>query len=37
MDWLVNMTSLRELAAYSSDDDFVNRFIDVKIECKKKL
>ena len=36
-EWLTNLTSLRELAAYSTEDEFVERFIEVKIENKKKL
>jgi len=33
MDWLSNMTSLRELKAYSTADDFVQNFIDVKLNA----
>jgi len=36
-EWLGNLDSLRELAAYSDDPDFVERFIKVKVECKRRL
>jgi starch phosphorylase len=36
-EWLANLTSLRELSAYSTDDDFVRRFIDVKRIRKARL
>lgn len=36
-DWINNMTSLREIAAYSKDKEFQEKFIAVKVECKKKL
>lgn len=36
-DWLTNLTSLRELSAYSTDESFVNRFIAIKDDRKKIL
>ena len=36
-EWLTNLTTLRELAAYSTDEDFVQRFLDIKMQRKEKL
>lgn len=36
-EWITNLTSLRELTAYSEDDSFVQRFIKVKEGCKGRL
>jgi starch phosphorylase len=36
-DWITNLTSLRELSAYSTDEKFVQRFIKVKEDCKRRL
>jgi starch phosphorylase len=31
------MTSLRELSAWSTDKDFQDKYIEMKVNCKKKL
>jgi glucan phosphorylase len=36
-EWITNLTNLRELAAWSTDEDFVNSFIAVKRARKQKL
>lgn len=36
-EWITNLTSLRELSAYSTDSDFVHRFIKVKETSKLRL
>jgi len=36
-EWVANLTSLRELSAYSSDEGFIKKFITVKDNCKNKL
>jgi len=36
-DWITNLTSLRELSAYSTEEVFVGRFIKVKEDNKRRL
>jgi glycogen phosphorylase len=36
-EWATNLTSLRELSAYSTDDAFIAKFVKVKENCKLKL
>ena len=36
-EWMTNLTSLRELSAYSSEDQFVDQFIQVKLKYKRRL
>ncbi len=36
-EWILNMESVREIAAFSQDDEFVQKFIDIKRENKIKL
>lgn len=36
-EWITNLTSLRELAAYAEDEQFVQRFIQVKQSNKQRL
>jgi starch phosphorylase len=36
-EWITNMTTLRDLAPWSEDRDFVSKFQNVKRACKEKL
>ena len=36
-EWVANLDALRELAAWSTDEKFVNRFIKMKRACKNRL
>ena len=36
-DFITNMTTLRDLANYTSEDGFIKKFVDIKRENKKKL
>jgi glycogen phosphorylase len=36
-EWITNMTTLRELAPWADNADFVRQFTNVKIDCKRKL
>jgi starch phosphorylase len=36
-EWLTNLTSLRELSAFSTEEKFVANFIKVKEDCKRKV
>lgn len=36
-EWITNLTSLRELSAYATEDAFVEKFIEVKVQNKLKL
>lgn len=36
-EWITNMDSIRELAAYADDDDFQEEFVEVKKKNKLRL
>lgn len=36
-EWITDMDSIRELAAYADDEDFQEEFIQVKQKNKRKL